>query len=162
MGLFSFLKDAGSKILGDDAKENEVKAIKDAAEAAAAKARREGLLESIVSSTGIGVKDLDIDLADDTVVVYGQTETQSDKEKIVLVLGNVEGVAAVDDRISVVAPEPEATFYTVQSGDSLSKIAKAQYGDPMKYMEIFEANQPLLDDPNKIYPGQVLRIPVKA
>jgi nucleoid-associated protein YgaU len=162
MGLFSFLKDAGSKILGDDAKENEVKAIKDAAEAAAAKARREGLLESIVSSTGIGVKDLDIDLADDTVVVYGQTETQSDKEKIVLVLGNVEGVAAVDDRISVVAPEPEATFYTVQSGDSLSKIAKAQYGDPMKYMDIFEANQPLLDDPNKIYPGQVLRIPAKG
>lgn len=161
MGLFSFLKNAGSSILGDDARENEAKALKEAADEAAAKARRESLLESIVSSTGIKINDLDIDLGDETVTVYGQTETQSDKEKVVLVLGNVEGVAAVDDRISVVTPEPEATFYTVQSGDSLSKIAKAHYGDPMKYMEIFEANQPLLDDPNKIYPGQVLRVPAK-
>lgn len=156
MGLFSFLKNAGSKALGDDAKANDTKKMA----AAEAKARRETLLESIVKSTGIQVNDLDIELVDDTVVVYGQTESQSDKEKIVLALGNIEGVAAVDDRISVVAPAPVATFYTVQSGDSLSKIAKAHYNDPMKYMAIFEANQPLLDDPNKIYPGQVLRIPI--
>jgi nucleoid-associated protein YgaU len=155
MGLFSFLKNAGSKILGNEAEENAEKARL----AEEAKARRESLLESIVTSTGIEVKDLDIDLSDDTVTVYGQTESQSDKEKIVLVLGNVEGVAAVDDRISVVTPAPEAVFYTVEKGDSLSKIAKAHYGDAMKYMTIFEANQPLLDDPNKIYPGQVLRIP---
>ena len=57
------------------------------------------------------------------------------------------------------APEPEAVFYTVVSGDSLSKIAKAHYGDPMKYPVIFEANKPMLTDPDKIYPGQVLRIP---
>lgn len=155
MGLFSFLKNAGSKILGDDAAENEAKAI--AAEEA--KAHRESLLESIVQSTGIGIENLDIDLTEDIVVVYGQTESQSDKEKVVLVLGNIEGVSAVDDRISVVNVEPEALFYTVEKGDSLSKIAKAQYGDAMKYMVLFEANQPLLSDPNKIYPGQVLRIP---
>ncbi len=54
---------------------------------------------------------------------------------------------------------PKATFYTVQSGDSLSKIAKAHYGDAMKYPAIFEANKPMLEHPDKIYPGQVLRIP---
>ena len=53
----------------------------------------------------------------------------------------------------------EAQFHTVVSGDSLSKIAKHFYGDPMKYPVIFEANKPMLADPDKIYPGQVLRIP---
>ena len=57
------------------------------------------------------------------------------------------------------APEAEADFYTVKAGDSLSKIAKEYYGDAMKYPAIFEANKPMLKDPDKIYPGQVLRIP---
>ena len=69
------------------------------------------------------------------------------------------GISSVDDRMSVVAPEPEAVFYEVKSGDSLSKIAKAQYGDANKYNAIFEANKPMLKDPNLIYPGQMLRIP---
>ena len=76
-----------------------------------------------------------------------------------LALGNVTGIATVDDRINVVHPKPESTFYEVKSGDSLSKIAKAHYGDAMKYPLIFEANKPMLKDPDKIYPGQVLRIP---
>ena len=59
----------------------------------------------------------------------------------------------------MVEPKPEATLYTVVRGDSLSKIAKAHYGDAMKYPVIFEANRPMLSDPDKIYPGQVLRIP---
>ena len=54
---------------------------------------------------------------------------------------------------------PKATFYTVQSGDTLSKIAKEHYGDAMKYPVIFEANKPMLEHPDKIYPGQQLRIP---
>ncbi|RQH14455.1 LysM peptidoglycan-binding domain-containing protein, partial [Okeania hirsuta] len=74
-------------------------------------------------------------------------------------VGNIEGIACVDDRMEVLVPEPEAQFYTVVSGDSLSKIAKRHYGDAMKYPEIFEANKPMLSDPNKIYPGQVLRLP---
>jgi nucleoid-associated protein YgaU len=152
MGLFSFLKKAGSGILKNDAEAN-------AAKAEAAKAKRIELLKSIVESTGLEIDNLDIEVDDDQVTVYGQVDSQSDKEKVVLVLGNVEGIASVDDRISVVNPEPEAVFYEVQSGDSLSKIAKAHYGDAMKYMLIFEANQPLLKDPNLIYPGQVLRIP---
>jgi nucleoid-associated protein YgaU len=56
-------------------------------------------------------------------------------------------------------PEPEATFYTVQRGDTLSKIAREHYGNASKYPVIFEANQPMLREPDKIYPGQKLRIP---
>ena len=68
-------------------------------------------------------------------------------------------IANVDDKMTTKAPAPEAKMHTVVSGESLSKIAKKYYGDPMKYTVIFEANQPTLKDPDKIYPGQVLRIP---
>ena len=155
MGLFSFLKKAGSKILKDNAADNATKAANDEA----ALENRRNLLKSIVESSGLDVTDLEIDINDETVTVYGQVDSQTDREKVVLILGNVEGVGTVDDRISVINKEPEATFYEVQKGDSLSKIAKAHYGDATKYMMIFEANQPMLKDPNLIYPGQVLRIP---
>ncbi len=56
---------------------------------------------------------------------------------------------------------PTSVFYTVQSGDTLSKIAKAHYGDANAYHAIFEANKPMLKHPDKIFPGQVLRIPPK-
>ena len=150
MGLFSFLKKAGSNIF----KREDVEA-----KAEELRQQKIALLHQSVGDLGIEVKDFSLDLEDDTVVVYGQTESQADKEKVILALGNVEGIATVDDRISVVTPEPEAKFYEVQPGDSLSKIAKEFYGDPMKYNAIFEANQPMLKDPNLIYPGQTLRIP---
>jgi nucleoid-associated protein YgaU len=89
-------------------------------------------------------------------------ENQQEREKVVLAVGNTEGIAKVDDQIEVVKKEPEATYYTVVKGDTLSKIAKASYGNPMKYPVIFEANRPMLTDPDKIYPGQVLRIPPQA
>ena len=158
MGLFSFLKKAGSNIF----KSAERRAEEAAEEAAARKEQMLVALRGVVDGLGLPVEnlELDLDLENDQVTVYGQCESQADKEKIILALGNVAGIATVDDRISVVTPAPEATFYEVQSGDSLSKIAKAHYGDPMKYPVIFEANKPMLEDPDKIYPGQVLRIPV--
>ena len=52
--------------------------------------------------------------------------------------------------------------YTVAKGDTLSKIAKEFYGEANKYHQIFEANKPMLKDPDKIYPGQMLRIPPEA
>jgi nucleoid-associated protein YgaU len=91
--------------------------------------------------------------------VGGTVASQEDREKVILACGNVVGVARVEDSIEVENPKPGATLYTVQSGDTLSKIAKAHYGDASKYPVIFEANRPLLEDPDKIYPGQVLRIP---
>jgi nucleoid-associated protein YgaU len=53
----------------------------------------------------------------------------------------------------------ESQFYTIQSGDTLSKVAKQFYGDPNKYMHIFNENKGVIEDPDKIYPGQVIRIP---
>ena len=151
MGLFSFLKKAGSNVFKSKERKE--------AEAAAERTERIDALKKIVADLGLEIVDLDIELEEDKVTVYGQTESQEDKEKIILALGNVAGIATVDDRISVVTPAPEANFYEVKSGDSLSKIAKEYYGDPMKYPVIFEANKPMLKDPNLIYPGQVLRIP---
>ncbi len=159
MGLFSFLKNAGSSILKDKESNHKTAAPDVAAKNAEIHEMRLNTLLGVVKTANVDIVDLSIDLNGDTVTVYGQTENQSEKEKAILALGNVNGIAEVDDRISVVNVEPEAQFYEVKGGDSLSKIAKSFYGDPMKYKEIFEANQPLLSDPNKIYPGQMLRIP---
>ena len=158
MGLFSFLKNSGSKVLKSASAKNEEKARS----AEAAKERQEGLLEGILYSADVGIKNIDIEIEGDVVKVFGEADSQANREKAILILGNMDGVAAIDDRISVVNPEPakpEAKMYQVQSGDSLSKIAKEFYGDPMKYTLIFEANQPMLKDPNIIHPGQTLRIP---
>lgn len=159
MGLFSFLKNAGAKLFdksGSKAKKEE-EAKESALELTKAKIN---LLHSVVEGLeGIEVRNLDIALHEDTVIVTGEVDAQADREKVILALGNVQGVAQVDDRISVVTPEPEADFYEVKSGDSLSKIAKKHYGDAMKYPVIFEANKPMLKSPDLIYPGQVLRLP---
>lgn len=146
MGLFNFVKNAGEKAIDkiDTAKEN---------------VSKEQLMMNIATAIDVKVDNLSVDVKDDVVFVSGEAATQEDKEKLILALGNVEGIASVNDD-SLNAPEaPAATFYTVQKGDSLSKIAKAHYGDAMKYPMIFEANRPMLKDPNKIYPGQSLRIP---
>ncbi|PIL74434.1 peptidoglycan-binding protein LysM [Acinetobacter baumannii] len=95
----------------------------------------------------------------DTAIIKGQVQSQADKEKIILIVGNVDHVAQVDDQMTVATPEPESKFYTVKSGDNLSKIAKEFYGDANQYQKIFEANKPMLKDPDEIFPGQVLRIP---
>src|SRR5690606_7068033 len=95
----------------------------------------------------------------DLATIKGQVKSQADREKIVLAVGNVDHVAKVDDQMTVATPEPESKFYTVKSGDTLSKISKEYYGDTNQYNKIFEANRPLLIDADDIYPGQVLRIP---
>ena len=151
MGLFSFIKNAGSKLFNKSKKEEEVKEVE---------LTRAQALQQEIQNLGLPVSNLQVDLGQ-AVIVHGVTDTNANREKIILALGNVEGVTAVDDRITVTNPEPEAVFYEVVKGDSLSKIAKAHYGDPMKYNAIFEANRPMLEHPDKIYPGQVLRIPAQ-
>ena len=154
MGLFDFLKGSGSRIL-EKKEEAKVTAV---SEVAANKARVDAMTKA-VEKLNLPVKNLSIMLNDDVVTVFGTAESQYAKELVILTLGNHAEIARVDDRMSVVAPEPESTFYEVKSGDTLSKIAKAQYGDASKYNAIFEANTPMLKDPDKIYPGQKLRIP---
>tara|TARA_R110002049_G_scaffold55756_2_gene154369 strand:+ start:300 stop:785 length:486 start_codon:yes stop_codon:yes gene_type:complete len=158
MGLFSFIKNAGSKIFGTgktDAEENAetTKAELKLEEAAARK------LEETISDLQLQVENLQILIADDKATITGAAYNQATKEKVVLVIGNSNGIATVDDQMTVEHEEPVAQFHTVASGDTLGKIAKKFYGNAMKYPVIFEANKPMLTDPDKIYPGQVLRIP---
>lgn len=147
MGLFSFIKNAGKKIFGKKETEVEVKPIDKA-----------DLLRAEVARLGIPVTDLNIVISD-MVTVSGTTDSNADREKLILAMGNVENIGCVQDNIEVTNPEPEAVFHVVQSGDTLSKISQVVYGDPMKYNIIFEANRPLLQHPDEIYPGQTLRIP---
>ena len=149
MGLFSFIKGAGAKLFG----KKKAEAVE-----APVELTKEDALKAEVSRLGLNVSDLNVELADH-VIVHGIVETNADREKVILAMGNVEGVGSVADYISVTNPEPESTFHEVKSGDTLSKISKEVYGDPMKYNIIFEANQPMLSHPDKIYPGQILRIP---
>jgi nucleoid-associated protein YgaU len=102
------------------------------------------------------------DCATSTATVSGQAQDQATKEKVVLCCGNIHSVEHVDDQLTVAAPAQEAKYYTVVSGDTLSKISKQMYGDANKYNVIFEANKPMLTSPDKIYPGQMLRIPPQA
>lgn len=152
MGLFSFIKNAGAKVFGIGKTTAE-----EAAEAALEKAAK---LTGAVQALDLNVENLQINVEEDSATIYGEAENQATREKTVLVVGNTEGIASVDDQMTTAIQEPEAKFHTVVSGDSLSKIAKVYYGNPMKYPEIFEANKPMLTHPDKIYPGQVLRIPV--
>ena len=159
MGLFSFLKNAGAKLINKNEKHVSADNTLNNMAEEAARRQKEAVLKSLVSALNVDIEDFSLEFDGEIVTVFGQVDSQADKEKIVLRLGNVNGVAAVDDRMSVVTPEPEAVFYEVKRGDSLSKIAKQFYGDPMKYKIIFEANQPMLDNPDMVFPGQTLRIP---
>ncbi len=169
MGLIDFVKDAGEKLFGKSKAEQAAAETAQAAQAAEAKAAEAAVnrakadaLAAQIRALGLKVEHLELEFASGVARVAGSTPTQGDKEKIILVLGNTRGVAQVDDQLVVVKPAPEAALYTVQSGDTLSKIAKAHYGDAAKYPLVFAANQPMLSDPNKIYPGQVLRIPAQS
>lgn len=155
MGLIQFVLEAGEKLFGS-------------APAAAAPApadpqvqsKRATALEEAVRQLGLPVEDLKIKVVGDTAHVRAKVPTQAVREKLVLAIGNTAGIAQVDDDgIAVDSPEPEAIFYTVKKGDTLSRIAQEQYGSAAKYKVIFEANTPMLKDPDRIYPGQVRRIP---
>lgn len=160
MGLFTFIKNAGAKIgIGKSVEEEAAEAV------AAVKATNEVAAQKMIKTAadlGLEVESMHVIINGDTATVSGLAADQATKEKVILVVGNTQGIAQVDDQMEVEVQEPEAIFHTVVSGDSLSKIAKKVYGNAMKYPVIFEANKPMLSHPDKIYPGQVLRIPALA
>jgi nucleoid-associated protein YgaU len=160
VGLFDFVKDAGERIFGGAAGAPAAPVEDPAAREAANKEAAVALAVQI-RHLGFRVNELQVEFDDGTATVHGSVGSQREREIVVLTVGNTKGVARVDDRMTVdaPAPEPAAKMYTVVSGDTLSGIAKAQYGSAGKYMKIFEANTPMLENPDKIYPGQVLRIP---
>ena len=141
MGLFDFVKNAGKSLFGSsDA---------NAAEAIAKEVGDPTLADKIK-----------VEVDGENVRISGDIPDQATKEKLILAAGNVEGVSKVEEDLTTAQTEPEASFHTVEKGDTLWAIAKKSYGNGSKYMAIFEANKPMLSDPDKIYPGQVLRIPV--
>jgi nucleoid-associated protein YgaU len=145
MGLFSFIKDAGTKLFGGA----------DSAEEQAAKVKSEIKKFQISDNVEATVEGEQITLS-------GECPTLLSKQKVLTIAGNISGISKVVDNLTVAEAAPElaeANFYDVKPGDNLSKISKEVYGDPNKYNAIFEANKPMLTHPDKIYPGQKLVIP---
>ena len=139
MGLFDFMKNVGADLFKggkDEAKE----------------------VESLLNTEfGDKITDLTVNHADGTITLAGTCVDEATKEKAILIAGNIKGVGqVVSDNLTAPAA---SEFYTIQSGDSLSKIAKHFYGDAMKYPVLFEANREVIKDVDKIYPGQQIRIP---
>ena len=157
MGLFTFIKEAGEKLFGG-------KEAHAASPAADLNAQAGQAIATYIAAQNLGVSDVlvSFDGADGKVTVAGVAPTQAAKEKVTLCCGNVASVTSVDNQMSVTNPEPEAQYHDVVRGDTLSAIAKKFYGDANKYPVIFEANKPMLSHPDKIYPGQKLRIPALA
>jgi nucleoid-associated protein YgaU len=181
MGLFNFAREAGESIR----------------EALTGGGPDEDELKKALQKHGVTLQNLQLSVKGGTVSIGGVADSQAEREKAILIVGNVKGVDKVDDSIRVARPaaqapdsinptraqaqthapagvqtgaqaveqsrpqptEPESQFYTVKPGDTLSAIAAHFYGSASKYQAIFEANRPMLSDPDKIYPGQVLRIP---
>jgi len=166
MGLFDFVKDAGAAIFKGKDKAMEIETY-------------------LRDEFGDAVTSLKAGFESGIVKLVGICNTQAIKEKVILVAGNIKGVERVNsDNLRVKkedevllkpgqAPTPPpvktveppvveeliSEFYTIKAGDTLSKIAKEHYGNAQKYNEIFEANREVIKDPNKIYPGQQIRIP---
>lgn len=144
MGLFNFVKEAGEKLWdsvsgGDDQSKK---------------------LKEYIDKLGLpGSDKVDVNVKDGKASISGDTLSQELKEKILVAAGNVAGITAVEDNVKVQQAATESKFYTVKKGDTLSAISKEVYGDAGKYNKIFEANKPMLSHPDKIYPGQTLRIP---
>ena len=162
MGMISFLKDAGEKLFSHKPEVEAAVAEPDKTDkVAAANDAASDAIKSYLTTQNLPTDGLTITFsgADRTVTVAGTVADQATKEKIIVCCGNVQGVAGVADQLDVAQPADESTYYTVVSGDNLSKIAKAVYGDANKYPVIFEANKPMLSNPDRIYPGQVLRCP---
>jgi nucleoid-associated protein YgaU len=168
MGIVSFFKEAGEKLFGHketEAAAQQARAVPDNAElqAAATVANQKAAtaIEAYIAAQNLSADGLHVDFdgATSTATVSGAAADQATKEKILLCCGNVHGVAQVDDGMTVAEPADESQFHTVVSGDTLSAISKTYYGSANQYMKIFEANTPMLGNPDRIYPGQLLRIP---
>lgn len=162
MGLIDFVKSAGRKVgLGEEEQAAQPPSggpSPEEIERLRVRKLAAGIVKTI-EDLGFEVQELGVRVDGDVATVSGSVASQELREKVVLLVGNTAGIARVDDRLEVESPEPEAQMYTVQSGDTLSAIAQQFYGDAGKYPVIFEANRPMLEDPDRIYPGQVLRIP---
>jgi nucleoid-associated protein YgaU len=172
MSIATFVRDAGERIIANAKAAIQLnpggarEATAERSPQEASKPRRMDTsagdaIENYIRVQGLDVQDLSVnfDAPTATVHIAGKVRDQATKEKVILCCGNVAGVEKVEEDLIVREQAPPSSFHTVQKGDSLSKIAQQVYGDANKYQAIFEANKPMLKHPDKIYPGQSLRIP---
>ncbi|MFI0396660.1 peptidoglycan-binding protein LysM [Paracoccus jiaweipingae] len=158
MALWDFVKDAGKSVFGSEAQ------AATAPDPKAEETRKVEALKAELKSLGLDGSDVHLTLKGDLVKVTAKDIAQDKLEKLILAVGNIKGIAKVeliDERQAAAAGGAKPVFHTVAKGETLSAIAKAYLGDAGRYREIFEANKPMLSDPDKIYPGQTLRIPAK-
>lgn len=150
MGLFDFASNIGKKLFNKDA------------DAAAE-------ITEYINADNPGIEDLSVIYSDGVATIIGVTDSTEAAQKAVLMAGNVNGVTKVVPKIQINDVEVDMAtafesenveYYVIESGDSLSKIAKTYYQDAMAYPRIFEANREVIKDPDLIYPGQKIRIPL--
>ena len=143
MGLFSFIKSVG-ETLGIGSADSPPGADK---------------ISAAVKDLGLPVDGLTVEMDGDKAIIKGDVADQATMEKVIIAVGNTMGVGSVDSQRATAAAGPEPVFHTVERGDTLSAIARKHLGSANKYPATFEANKPMLKHPDKIYPGQVLRVP---
>ncbi len=164
MAIWDFVKDAGKSVFG------KAEAATPAPPAAAAPAtpaqdpevtRKVAALKAELRALNLDKDDVHLSLRGDTVKVTSLGADRETLEKLILAVGNIEGIAKVEADLpeAPAGAAQEPVFHTVKKGETLSAIAKTHLGSANKYNAIFEANRPMLSHPDKIYPGQVLRIP---
>ena len=142
MGMLSFAKNIGKKLFNDVAEASES-------------------IKSYIHKDNPGINNLEVTVEDDVVSISGDAESAAALEKAVLMAGNVKGVSEVrSDAVTAPAAIEKIEYYEIVSGDTLSAVAKKYYGKSSAYMRIFEANREVIKDPDKIYIGQKLRIPL--
>ncbi len=148
MGIFDFVKSVGKKLgIGDEETPPSADDLK-----------------KELDSHGLGTENVQVEIDGDKAIIKGEVADQSIFEKAIIAVGNTLGVSKVEaSEIKVSQGEGDSpadpVFHEVKKGDNLWKIAEKHYGNGSKYPEIFEANKPMLKDPDLIYPGQMLRIP---
>ena len=148
MGLFDFVSGMGKKIFSKDEEADEN-------------------IQAHINENNPGIDGVEVNYDNGVVNLIGTAESPEAMEKAVLIAGNVQGVEEVNIDGMEVPEASESTeetenveYYVIQSGDTLSGLAKTYYGNPMDYLLIFEANKEVIIDPDKIYVGQKIRIPL--
>ena len=147
MGIFDFVKSVGKQLgIGDE----ETPPTADD-------------LKKELDSYDLGTEGVEVSIEGDKAIIKGEVADQSIFEKAIIAVGNTLGVSKVEASEIKVAGSGDApgdvVLHEVKKGDNLWKIATKHYGNGSKYPVIFEANKPMLKDPDLIYPGQMLRIP---
>ena len=142
MGLFDFVKDIGNKLFNreDEAAEK---------------------IKHHIEEANPGIQNLGVSYENGVVSLSGDASTSDAMEKAVLMAGNVQGVSEVKvNDLHAPLVEEKVEYYVIKKGDTLSAIAKQYYGRANDYPRIFEANREVIKNPDLIFPGQKIRIPL--